>query len=164
MPETAKIQARFALPTRVRLRKRLEAELKARLDLIDRIADLQGVDVAEQHDDSGSCRVDAHLRLSRPVAPYPDSRSTLLCSLSSDGISIFDLDRWAQNQVVAHGWGALHETYALVHLPRDANELEAVWQIVRRAYDHWQIEPNTEHAGPVLSTWDWPQISRTSLQ
>ena len=50
MPENLKIKARFDLPIRIRSRKHHGTGLQARLDLIDRIADLQDIDVAEQPD------------------------------------------------------------------------------------------------------------------
>lgn len=164
MPESSKIQTRFDLPIRIRSRKCRETELQARLDLIDRIADLQGIDVAEQLDDAVPCRVDVHLSDSRAAGLLKERLSTLLCSLSRDGISIYGLDRWARYQVLARGWGCLNEACAQVHLPRDINELEAVWQIVRRAYNNHQFEPERELEGLVVSTWDWPKYSRTSLQ
>lgn len=164
MPENRKIETRFDLPKRIRSRKHFGTALQARLDLIDRIADLQGIDVAEQPDDAVPCRVDVHLGDSRTVGLRKGRPSTLLCSLSRDGISIYGLDRWARYQVLARGWGSLNEACAQVHLPRDINELEAVWQIVRRAYDNRQFEPEKEPEGLVVSTWDWPKHSRTSLQ
>jgi hypothetical protein len=164
MPENRKIETRFDLPIRIRSRKHPGTELQARLDLIDRVADLQGIEVAEQADDAVSCRVDVYLSDSPPVALRAERPSTLLCSLSRDGIAIYGLDRWARYQVLARGWGALNEACAQVHLPRDTNELETVWQIVRRAYDNRQLEPEKELEGLVVSTWDWPKYSRTSLQ
>jgi hypothetical protein len=164
MPESRKIETRFDLPIRIRSRKHPGTELQARLDLIDRVADLQGIDVAEQPDDAAPCRVDIYLTNPHPIASRTQRPSTLLCSLSRDGISIYGLDRWARYQVLARGWGVLNEACAQVHLPRDTNEIEAVWQIVRRAYDSRQLEPERQLERLVVSTWDWPKYSRTSLQ
>jgi hypothetical protein len=164
MPEPRKIETRFHLPIRVRSRKHAGAELQARLDLIDRIADLQGITVAEQPDDAVPCRVDVYLRDAGPGALHKKRPPSLLCSLSRDGIAVYGLDRWARYQVLARGWGGLNEACANVHLPRDTNELETVWQIVRRSYDNQKLEPERELETLVVSTWDWPKYSRTSLQ
>jgi len=164
MPENRKIETRFDLPIRIRSRKQSGTELQARLDLIDRIADLQDIDVAEQPDDAVPCRVDVYLTAHHPSASCDETPETLLCSLSRDGISIYGLDRWARYQVLARGWGGLNHTCAQVYLPRDTNELEAVWQIVRRAYDNRHFEPERELEELVVSIWDWPKYSRTSLQ
>ena len=164
MPENRKIETRFDLPIRIRSRKHAGTELQARLDLIDRIADLQDIDVAEQPDDAVPCRVDVYLTTRHPIASRDETRATLLCSLSRDGIAIHGLDRWARYQVLARGWGGLNHTCAQVYLPRDTNELEAVWQIVRRAYDNRHFEPERELEELVVSIWDWPKYSRTSLQ
>lgn len=164
MPENRKIETRFDLPIRIRSRKHSGTELQARLDLIDRIADLQDIDVAEQPDDAVPCRVDVCLTPHHPRASCDETPENLLCSLSRDGISIYGLDRWARYQVLARGWGGLNHTCAQVYLPRDTNELEAVWQIVRRAYDNRHFEPERELEELVVSIWDWPKYSRTSLQ
>lgn len=164
MPENRKIETRFDLPIRIRSRKHHGTGLQARLDLIDRIADLQDIDVAEQPDDAVPCRVDVYLTTHHPIASCDETPANLLCSLSRDGISIYGLDRWARYQVLARGWGGLNHTCAQVYLPRDTNELEAVWQIVRRAYDNRYFEPERELEELVVSIWDWPKYSRTSLQ
>ena len=164
MPENRKIETRFDLPIRIRSRKHPGTELQARLDLIDRIAELQDIDVAEQPDDAVPCRVDVCLTPHHPRASCDETPENLLCSLSRDGISIYGLDRWARYQVLARGWGGLNHTCAQVYLPRDTNELEAVWQIVRRAYDNRHFEPERELEELVVSIWDWPKYSRTSLQ
>ena len=164
MSENARIEPRFDLPVRIRSRKHSGDDLQARLDLIDRIADLQGIEVAEERDDAVPCRVDVYLQRPRQVPPRKDTRPTLLCSLSRDGISIFGLDRLARHRILVRRWGGLNETSALVYLPRDADEVEAVWAIVRRAYENQKIEPAKAFDGPVVSTWGWPRVSRTSLQ
>ena len=155
---------RFTLPTRIRSRQRSATEMQVRLDLIDRIADLQGISVAERNDAAGPCQVDVHLGTRRSLRPLTGSESSLLCSLNRDGITVCGLDRWARYQVLARGWGALNEASVLVYLPRNRKELEAVWKIVKRAYDIRISQPAGEVGTQVISTWDWPEFSRTSLQ
>jgi hypothetical protein len=164
MSDTAYAPARFKLPTRIRSRQRPAVELESRVNLIDRIADLQGIQVAMRKDDAIPCRVDVHL------APCNESRVTrigeaaLLCSVSRDGITVHGLDRWARYQVLARRWGGLNKDSVLVYLPRDDKELETVWQIIRRAYDNRQSVPEADIGAQVVSTRDVPIFSRTSLQ
>ena len=138
--------------------------MKVRLDLIDRIADLQGIRVAERGDPAGPCQVDIHLGSHARLRPLSGGKSSLLCSLSREGITVYGLDRSARYQVLARGWGGLNRESVLVYLPRDGKELDAVWKNIKRAYDIRQSQPVGEVGTQVISTWDWPEFSRTSLQ
>lgn len=164
MANTANGAARFKLRVRTRYRKQTGAELKARLDLIDRIADLQGIHVAERDDHTVPCRVDVHLMPPHGKRNNNGVDVALLCSLSREGIMINGLDSWARHQVLACSWGILNRDSVRIHLPRDDKELETVWQIVRRAYDNRQSENARDNRAQVTATWDWPKFSRTSLQ
>ena len=155
---------RFTLPMRIRSRQRPATEMKVRLDLIDRIAALQGIRVSERDDQAGPCRVDVHLGTRARLRPLTGGESSLLCSLSREGMTVYGLDRWARYQVLARGWGGLNKASVLVYLPRDSKELEAVWKIVKRAYDIRKSQSEGEVGTQVISTWDWPEFSRTSLQ
>ena len=164
MPDPAFAAARFKLPTRIRSRMRNGAENKSRMDLIDRIADLQGIRLAEHDDEAAPRRVNVYLETARCVSRNRHDEISLLCSLGREGIAVYGLDRWARHQVLARSWGGLNRDSVLVYPPRDSNELEAVWQIVRRAYDNRQSAPEKEDGTQVISTWDVPKFSRTSLQ
>jgi hypothetical protein len=83
---------------------------------------------------------------------------------SNDGIEIFRLDRWTKHQVISRGWGKLTARDVLVFLPRTNRELETVWKIVQRAYDNL-FDPSASAIGAQLvSIWDLPKFSRTTLQ
>ena len=164
MANTVNGADRFKLRVRIRSRKQTGADLNARLDLIDRIADLQGIHVAERNDDTLPCRVDVHLLPQSGKRNGNGGDAPLLCSLSREGITINGLDYWARHQVLACSWGVLNRDSVRVYMPRDDKELETVWQIVRRAYDNRQSEPGRDSGAQVTGTWDWPKFSRTSLQ
>jgi len=159
MPQRMNGEACFNLPVRIRSRERPGAELEARLDLIDRIADLQGIEVAERGDEPVPCHVDVLVQLMPSEQP-----STILCSLSREGIWIYGLDQWARYQVLARGWGGLNGNAALVYLPRDSRESETVWMIVKRAFDNSRSGHSRNLGAEVNSNRAWPQYSRTSLQ
>lgn len=132
--------------------------------LVDRIADLPGIEAIDRDDRCIPSRVDVCVQ--RPGADRARREGSLLqlCSLSGDGIAVYGLDRWGRYQALARGWGVLVGDHVLVCLPRDRNELEVVWSIVKRAYDNQYVAPGHDTGARVISTWDWPKFSRTTLQ
>ena len=164
MATTVHKPARFELTQRIRTDKKFARDLETKLALIDRIAELPGIETVERRDDAVPCRVDVYLKRDSARSFREGQAASLFCSLSRDGIAICGLDRWARHQVVSRGWGKLNFDEVLVFPPRDSRELDTVWKIVRRAYDNL-FDPSAGGPGAhIVSTWDWPKFSRTTLQ
>jgi len=164
MATTAQNVCRFSLPARIRTGKAYPNEFATKLALIDRIADLPGIETVERNGDTVPSHVDVYLTRHSTIPVRKRLLPPLLCSLNSKGLTIEDLDDWARHKVVTSGWGKLIYNSVLVFLPRDYDELEVCWSIVQRAYgnlfDALAPEPGTQ----VVSTWEWPKFSRTTLQ
>ena len=164
MAKTTGNPARFKLPARIRNKRKTPGDFSARVALIDRIADLPGIETVERNDETTPCRVEIYLRREASDRVLKRKAAQMLCSLDCNGVFLNGLDRWERYQVLANGWGKLVDHEVCVYLPRDSHELEVVWGIFRRAYDRL-FGPLTSEAGSlVISTWDWPRFSRTSLQ
>lgn len=164
MARTTKKTARFTLPARIRNKRKTSGDFSARMALIDRIADLPGIDTVERNDETTPRRVEIYLRREASDSVLKRKAPRLFCALDCNGVTIGGLSRWERYQVLANGWGKLVDDRVSVYLPRDHKELEIVWSVVRRAYDRL-IGPLTPESGSlVVSTWDWPRFSRTSLQ
>jgi len=164
MAETTRKPARFKLPARIRNRRTASCNLDARMSLIDRIADLSGIETVGMSNETIPRRVEIYLR--REVSDRASKRKAakLLCSLDCNGMIVSGLDRWERYQVLANGWGKLTNDQVNVFLPRDHQEVEIVWSVLRRAYDNL-FNPIPDDAGSlVVATWDSPKHSRTSLQ
>lgn len=153
----------FKLRARIRNRKSLSNDLQMRMALIDRIADLRGIETVERRDDTAPCQVDVYLKRDAADRVRKTQSPPLLCSLNCKGVFVSGLDRWEQHQVVSRGWGKLIFDQALVFLPRDNKELEVVWKIIQRAYGNLFVSPAEESGTHIVSTWDWPKCSRPSL-
>ena len=164
MATTVHKPARFELTQRIRTENEFSRHLETRLALIDRIAGLPGIETVECRDDAVPCRVDVYLKRDSSMSLRERRPAPLFCSLGRDGIAVCGLDRWARHQVVSRGWGKLHVDEVLVFLPRNRRELDTVWKVVRRAYDNL-FDPSAEVPGAhIVSTWDFPKFSRTTLQ
>ena len=58
----------------------------------------------------------------------------------------------------------LQATTLFCSLPRNTRELDVAWKILPRAYTNL-CGPSAEVAGAqIVSTWDYPMFSRTTLQ
>ena len=163
MTATLHKPARFELPSRISAGKKASDELETRMALVDRIGGLPGIETVERRDDSVPCRVDVYLKrdLDRRLRAH---MAPLFCSLRRDGVVVRGLDGWAQHKVISKGWGKLDFDRVLLFLPRDRRELEAVWKILKRAYDNLFIPSARVPGAHIVSTWDWPKFSRTTLQ
>ena len=164
MAKTTKKPTRFKLPARIRNNRNSAADFSPRMALIDRIADLPGVETVERNDETIPRRVEIYLRRDATDRVLKRKAPRLLCSLDCNGVTISGLSRWERYQVLVNGWGKLVDDQVCIYLPRDRKELEIVWSVVQRAFDKL-IGPLVPEAGSlVVSTWDWPRFSRTSLQ
>lgn len=155
---------RFALPTRIRSQRTAPVGFGTRIDLIDRIADLQATVVTEPEGDDVPHRFEVYVQFDVATLRSDRTSRQLLCTLTQDGIGIRGLDRWARYQVLSRGWGVLDDGGVHIHLPRDADELEIVWQIIEQAYRGLQQPVEGLRKANVVTAWDWPKFSRTSLQ
>lgn len=164
MAKPTRKPARFKLPPRIRSERGTQDDFAARMALIDRIADLPGIETIERNDDNVPCRVEIYLRREASHRVLKRKPARQLCSLDCKGVTVNGLDRWARYQVLTNHWGTLVDDRVCVCLPRDRKELEVVWSVIRRAYDRLFEPMITDSGSLVLATWDWPKASRTSLQ
>ena len=155
---------RFRLPARIRTVRASSNEFAIKLALIDRIADLHGIETVERNNDSVPSQVDVYLSRYSTLPARKKLSPPLLCSVDNKGLTIAGLDSWARHQVISNGWGNLISDSVLVLLPRDDKELEVCWSIVQRAYDNLFNSAAPEPGRQLVSTWDWPKTSRTTLQ
>ena len=155
--------ARFKLPARIRSRHAAPDNFTVRMALVDRIADLQGIETVERNDDTVPRRVEVYLQREASDRVLKRRAAQLLCSLDCNGVTVCGLSRWERYQVLANGWGKLNDDQVCIYLPRNSKELDIVWSVIQRAHDRL-FGPLTPEAGSlVISTWDWPRFSRTSL-
>ena len=163
MATTTRNVCRFSLRARIRTGKANSNEFATKLALIDRIADLRGIETVERNGDAVPSHVDVYLTRHSTFPVRKRLSPPLLCSINSKGLTIDGLDDWARHQVVSNGWGKLIYDSVLVFLPRDDNELEVCWSIVQQAYDNLFDSSAPEPGTQLVSTWDWPKFSRTTL-
>jgi hypothetical protein len=155
---------RFQLPARIRAHKTGSEVLPARQALLDRVAKLPGIETTECTDDTLRLQIVIYLHGATARRTIRNPRPFMLCNLSDDGIAIYGLDNWAKHQVVMRGWGKLINDRVQLFLPRDDDELEICWSILRLAYDLLFDAPASRPATGNRSSWDMPQFSRTTLQ
>ena len=156
--------ARFVLPGRIRNEREAPSEPSTRMALIDRIADLQGIETVECSGDTVPSQVNVYLRQGSTGRSRDRAAPALFCSLNGNTVAVSGLDQWAKYQVIARGWGQLALDHVDILLPRNTRELNVVWKILQRAYANLNV-PSVGAAGTQLvSTWDYPKYSRTTLQ
>ena len=154
----------FQLPVRIRSRKASADALGLRLALAQRLSELSDVTVIESADATVPWSMDAHLQVpilgggERHLAPP-------LCSIHEDGIGVCGLSDRDRYQVLARGWGRLTRKSVVLHLPRDAGELDVCWEILQRAYRSL-IQPSARSSimRPMARVDNLPSFSRTTLQ
>lgn len=151
------------LPARMRNKQKSSGDFAARMALIERIADLPGIETIERNDEAIPGRVDVYLRREASDRVLKHESAPRLCSLDCDGLTVSGLDRWDRYQVLANRWGKLMIDQVCVYLPRDQKELEIVWSIIRQAYDRLFDTSTSELGSGEISTWDLPKFSRTNL-
>jgi hypothetical protein len=156
--------AHFELPHRNRIANGDAREHEMRMALADKITDLGGIEMVKRRDESVPGQVDVYVKRGSAARLGANHDVKLFCSLNSKGIIIRGLDRWAKHQVISRGWGKLIPGDVLIFLPRDSRELDVIWKVFERAYDNI-YDPSVKASGAhIVSTWDWPQFSRTTLQ
>lgn len=153
---------RFCLPARIRTRLVPEPVPPTDRELARRLAGLPCARTAGENPESRPWTLDVFLRRqgSNGCEGLP---SVLLCRIGSDGISVEGLSDNERHQVVSRGWGQLENRRVRLFRPRDSEEMEICWTILRRAYDSILSAPADPSAAPRASAADLPEISRTSL-
>lgn len=147
--------ARFQLPIRIRSKREPDDRMTPSLTLAERIAGIPGIEVTAPAPNGTPAEFSIYLN--------SGSRQMLLCSLLDSGISVHGLDNWDRHQVVSRGWGRLVQNRVMLFLPRDDDELDVCWDILKRAKTRL-ADPSTTPARNQLSSWDLPSYSRTTLQ
>jgi hypothetical protein len=164
MMKITKRAARLKLPARIRNRRKTSGDFSARMALIDRIAELRGIETVECNDETVPRRVEICLRQESTDPVLKRKPAPTLCRLDCNGVTVNGLSRWEKYQVLANGWGRLIDNQVCVHLPRDHKELDIVWRIIRQAYDRLLDTSTSEPGSAGISTRNFPRFSRTSLQ
>lgn len=163
MPSPVDGAARFQLPARIRLKHVPVSSIDCQLGLADRIAGLPGISTFEHPDDSLPSAVSVYLGETVGLT-RKRTTSVLLCRISREGIEICGLSDWERHQVLRSGWGRLRNEQVLVHLPRDADELETCWRVIARAHTALKADFCNAGRARAASPWELPRFSRTSLQ
>jgi len=163
MGTVAEVPDRFRLPARIRASSALQDEFLCRIALADRIAALPGIVTEEDAAATLPGRVSVYLQLT-DRAPRRYLQRALLCTISHSGVESFGLDTWGMHQVLSRGWGSLQRDFVLLHLPRDAQELEVCWNILRRTYQNISTTSVRPAAAQIMATPARPRFSRTTLQ
>ena len=154
---------RFHLPARIRAKKVPENGFSCRLALADRIADLPGIYAEEKGSDTLPGRVDVYLQpFSYSMRKQPEP--ILLCSIGRDGVAVHGLSEWEKHQVLCGGWGTLERDHVLIFLPKDFEELEVCWGLLRRAYSSLSDASVQTPLARSAAAGRLPRFSRTTLQ
>lgn len=155
--------SRFSVPVRTHELQARDNSIHARLALADRIADLPRIQAVD-HEPAGGWRNVEVLLMPLVSSARKRRPPALLCHIGADGIVLYGLSNSERAQVLSHGWGQLFGDNMLLFLPRDDQELETVWRILRRAYE--SLVDASAAAVPVGSARFGvvPNSSRTNLQ
>jgi hypothetical protein len=132
--------------------------------LIERISDLPGIETVERSHETIPGRVEIYVRRDTSDRVSKRKPARQLCCLDCNCVTVSGLSRWERYQVMTNGWGKLINGQACVYLPRDHEDLEIVWSVIRQAYGRFTGRTTPESGSAVVSTWDFPRFSRTSLQ
>jgi len=165
MATTASASSRPVLPHRARVTgESKQNSIPVRLALAARIAELPGIATVDVPGDASPAAVEIHLQ--RPASSLRDQLAPiLLCRIDQAGIDVHGLDDRDHHQLLSRRWGRLGASYVQLWLPRDNEELEVCWSVVRRAYARL-LDIATNSQPDRISGWpkDRPRFSRTSLQ
>lgn len=164
MAEPALESTRFQLPVRIRSSKATADDLDPRLALAERLSELPDLTAAEATDTTVPWSVDMHLQV-RTASPRERQPAPLFCSIYPDGIIVHGLNDRDRYQILVRGWGRLARDSVILHMPRDAGELEVCCEILYRAYR--SLIQSSAHALPKRrNAWSdtLPRFSRTTLQ
>jgi len=132
--------------------------------LIDRIADLHGIETVECSGNTVPGQVNVYLKQGSTGRTRERQAPALFCSLNCNTVAVSGLDRRAEYQVIARGWGELALDHVNILLPRNTGELNVVWKILQRAYANLHVPSAGAAGAQIVSTWDYPKYSRTTLQ
>ncbi len=89
----------------------------------------------------------------------------LLCRIGQTTITVYGLDNRDRYHLLSRGWGRLGDSCVELLLPRDDEELEICWRVVKFAYDRLiDVAANAAPVRTTVSAATLPKFSRTSLQ
>jgi hypothetical protein len=150
--------ARFVLPTRIRSRLGPSTGYAARALLADRIGGLPGIRISQ--DAAGQAP-----GIVASYAPKSRVRSTEVsfCRIAANGISVQGLNDAERYHVLSRGWGRLENRNMLLFLPRDDDEFDVSWYILRHAYEAVSSPSATPVQAARAPLPELPEFSRTTL-
>ena len=160
IPKSA--SARFVLPTRIRSRLGPSTGYAARARLADRIGRLPGIrtfeDVAGQP--SG---IIARYTPESQGSPRRRLPEVLFCRIAANGVNVQGLSDAERYHVLSRGWGRLENRSMLLFLPRDDDEFDVAWYILRHAYETVSNPPVMPATAARVPQPELPEFSRTTL-
>lgn len=150
------------LPVRATLVQAGGENISAKIALSDFISDLPGIQVVDHNAVGGSRKVDVQYQPPTTSA-RKRYRPLFLCRIGCDSIVVSGLNDRDRCQVLSRGWGCRHPAGVALHFPRDDQELEMTWRILRRAYD--ALVEASAFARPTRAALSdtLPRFSRTNL-
>lgn len=153
--------SRLLLPPRAQIAAGTsQFSVRSRLDLAARIAELEWIEIVDVPSDTVPAAVEIFLQ--NPAVPLRKRQTPkLICRIDRTGIEIHGLSDRDRHHILSRRWGRLIFDAVQLYLPRDDNELETCWSVVKHAYDS-TIE--AESASSAARLPELPKYSRTSLQ
>jgi hypothetical protein len=154
--------ARFVLPTRIRSRLGPSTGYAARSRLAARIGGLPGIQIFKDVAGQPQGIIASYLPKSRdslrqrlPEVPF--------CRIAPNGISVHGLTDTERYHVLSRGWGRLENRNMLLFLPRDEDEFDVSWYILRHAYEAVSNPSATSVSAARAPLPELPEFSRTTL-
>lgn len=151
------------LPSRIKsLTQGMDSSL-ARLLLADRLVALPDIITVEREAEASRFSVDLFLSqpaksTKKPLMPIP------FCGIDRDGIELFGLEDSDGYYVLSKGWASHRSVGLVLHLPRNEDEVDCCWLILSRAYQLLKEQAGNMRAVRSMSSWSFPNFSRTNLQ
>lgn len=152
----------FAVPLRAHGQTVPHDSNQARLELAGRIAELPGIRTVDNSPESLPSSVTVFLDDDHAPARKRTPPRTL-CVISRDGLSVHGLCLRDRQHLASQGWGTLVQERVHIYMPRDEDEVDVCWTILRHA--HCSLlnisarAPGSRHA----FDRDLPRFSRTTL-
>jgi hypothetical protein len=155
---------RFQLPARAGTKTSASIELPTRLALINRIANLKEIETVESSSNNVVSQMDVYLGPDLSASLRERQAPQLLCSLNCNSMTINGLDLSTRQQILDQHWGEQVSDSLAIHMPRDNEELDIVWNLLLQAYNFLSNSSVKEPMARMVPNWNLPRFSRTSLQ
>jgi hypothetical protein len=152
----------FAVPLRARVSGLSHDSNQARLELAGRIAELPGIHTVDNSPESLPSSVTVFLDGDHVPARKRTPPRTL-CVISRDGLCVHGLSLRDRRHLASQGWGTLAQERVQIYMPRNEDEVDVCWTILRHA--HCSLlnisarAPGSRHA----FYRELPRFSRTTL-